>query len=451
MSPQSISDIALPGLSIAADPNLFLPALCSVLMQSGREIAQPDRMTIVRIRHRQGERAVIHAEFGFRPAGTPVLPASIWLHADGKAKRRAAKAAVRQIARAPVHEPMSDALVYFFPSDPYVPEMADFVSDPHGYAGELLAGFAAPPRAPEVVRFRPGVGAAFRWRGSDKPGAYVKIQKESDALEQAVLLERIREASRGTSFSVPRSLGASARINALAMEEVAGGTFGELLAGASPSEASAVTQKVLRALRALHERGPAPADRRDRDWFAGRARSTAARIAGMAPDAASRAQSLANLLAQSPVMLAERPSHCDIKLEHIVFSGRKTVFLDLDSFALSDPLYDVAMLDMRAAAAAHTGSISKAVSAAVSAAARRAALADYGADAGSRFAWLKACAALQLAGHFVQSSSPRSAILCSLALEAGDAALGCADLPFLSTNPPPDALARVPPAPVMEQ
>ncbi len=449
MSLADVSDDALPGLKVVSAPKLFLPALARALTDAARSFGPPASMRIVRIRHRKGERAVIHAEFDFNCPDGKMLPASIWLHSAEKAARRGRKAAAGQAPGAPVYEPGSGALIYFFPSDPFVPEISKFVSDPQRFGALLLKGVAAPSSAPELARFRPGVGATFRWGDAGRPGAFVKIQKDCDARTEFGLLEDMHAASAGKSFSVPRPIGFCEEINALAMEEALGDTLGQRLADASPYEARAITGTALRALKELHECGFVPRLRKDRTHLLNRAQSTAQRIGQIEPGSASRALALADALTGFDVRLAEQPAHCDFKLEHMVFSREKVTFLDLDSFALADPLFDLAMLHLRASVAARAGLVGLRAASAVRRAARRAALTDYGSEAASRFAWLKTCAALQLAGHFAQNISPHSAKLCRFALKIGEKSIAGAAMPA-TTSALLDAVLRVPPAPLLE-
>ena len=424
MSLAAICDDALPGLRIVADEALFTGAMSEALARAGRFYGRLASVRIVRIRHRQGERAILQAEFVFDGPQEAALPASIWLFAGNKAERRA-KVTGEQPLNAPVYEPTSAALVYFFPADPYVPELAEFVSDPDRFQEQLLPGYGETVGGPEVARFRPGIGATFKWRVADGRCAYVKIQKDSDAQTSAIMLEELRSAASGTSFSVPRPLGFAPEINAFAMEEVTGEIFGHALAGASRREALAITEKALDGLSDLHACAIAPRQRKDRLHFVSRALAAAQVIAGVEPDAGDRAHALADYAARANVPLAAAPTHCDIKLEHIALGG-KVVFLDLDSLALADPLYDYAMLSIRARVAARSGLFGKGVAAAVSRSVHAAALGRGGPDAAARLAWLSVCAALQLARHFAQNPSPRSASMCRFALKAAEACMDTA-------------------------
>jgi Phosphotransferase enzyme family len=443
MSLANISDDSLPGLRTIASDKLFLPALTHALSQTGCNYGPIASMRVVRVRHRKGERAIIHAEFDIHSPEEKVLPASIWLRSGEMAARRGRKAGAGQAKGAPVVEPLSGALIYFFPSDPYVPEIAAFVSNPQRYGTSLLEGLTLPANTPELARFRPGIGATFRWGTPGTPGAYVKIQKESDARTAFDLLKDMRAASAETSFSVPEPIGLSEEINAFAMEEVAGDTLRQRLASESPSGAGAGAVSVLHALKDLHKCALVPRLRKDRAHFINRAQSAARRIGEIEPRLANHADALAGHIAGFEVQLDEGPAHCDIKLEHIVFSQQTVTFLDLDSFALADPLFDLAMLDLRAMMAARIGEISKAASRAVSKGVRAAALLNYRADAASRLAWLKACAAMQLARHHAQNPGPNSTRLCRFALKTGEKSLGALMPAATIAIPPPAAIANV--------
>jgi hypothetical protein len=446
-----VSDDALPGLHFVADSKAFLPALSRALTDAGRSDGPLQSMRIIRIRHRRGERAIVQVEFVFQAPENKTLSAAIWLYAGGKAARRAHKAAAGNAAAAPVYEPSSGALVHFFPSDPFVPDMARFVSNPRSYSGQLLSGLAAPAGEPELARFRPGIGATFRWRDAGKRVVYVKILKDCDAGAAASLLEAMGDASLGKSFSVPKPLGFCADVNGLAMEEALGETLDQRLARSTPRGAHMATAQVLHALRDFHTCAVVPRLRKGRSYFISRAQVAAQLIDSMEPSAGSHAKLLADRISHCDVSLAEEPAHCDIKLEHILLSRQKVTLLDLDSLAISDPLYDLAMLDLRASMAARSGMIGEAAYLAVRDSVRQAALLHYNSDAAARLSWLKACASMQLARHYAQNVGPNSGEHCLFALKMGERCL-VAHIPSTTmANPPRIAKPDLLPIPTSEE
>ena len=412
MNAARIIDPALPGLEITSDEARFLPALAAALKAEAMPAGLPSSMRIVRMRYRPGQRAIVQVEFAFADPLVKTLPASIWLFAGNKARKLAAGAAPGK----PVFEPLSGSLVYLFPNDPHVPEIARFMANAPVHAETLAPGSSS---APELARFRPGLGATFRWALSGGGAVYVKIQKDKDAREAFKTARRLMDSAAGNTFSVPEPRGLDSRINAFAMDEVRGSIFGDVLAQAPARQIEDYVGRLLTAMGEFHASGIACDQHKDRGHFAARAQAAADLVGIMDPARAVEAQSLAAAIAAAPVTLAAAPAHCDMKVEHIVYADGKFVLLDLDSFALADPLYDFAMLDIRTAMMAESGACSADAAALAGALIRAGAGSQGGPDAKSRYGWLKSCAALQLAKHHTQNLSPDSSRLAAAALAIG--------------------------------
>ena len=423
MSLPIMHDTGLSGLSVLTDESIFLPALAKALEQAGTVAGRLKSMRIVRIRYRPGERAVLNVELGFEIPLARTLPASIWLHAGTKARKRARESAKESASNAPIHEPLSGALVYLFPSDPHVWELGKFLSNPKTHAGHLLPGIPAPDSMPELVRFRPGLGATLRWATDDDGAVYVKIQKDGDAALAVETLHKLQNAATGKSFAVPGLAGHDASIKAYAMREVRGRVYGDILAQAPVQEVEEFTKSLVIAMAEFRCCGVRPEQKKDRAHFVRRARSAAGLVAWLSPELGTEAQMLAATVARAPANLDAAPAHCDIKLDHIVFSNGKMVLLDLDSFTLADPLYDLAMLDIRVALLAEANGCGVEAAQVVCGVIRQDVTQRAGLNGHTRFGWLKACAALELAKHHSQNPGPDSPRLVTAALALGERGL----------------------------
>lgn len=417
MSLPVLHDPTLPGLAIVTDPAAFVQALARALADR-----LPWRLAgarIERIRYRKGERAILQVELVPEQPGVSPLPASIWLHAGTKAAKLARRATGTDGRGSPILEPLSGALVYLFPDDPHVREIAKFLAAPAAHADLLPHGSTARSNEPELMRFRPGLGATFRWAGNGRGTAFVKIHNGAEAAGAIRRLQLLRLLAIDRCFAVPDPIGIDAGLNAHAMREVVGYGYGDILLREPVTVVEEFTEILLSALADLHQCGLEVEEIKDRDHFLRRAASAAELIAFLAPSAGDEARALASMLARLPAALKPSLAHTDIKVEHVVFSRGKAVLLDLDSLAMADPLYDLAMLDMRVA-----------MHAAVFPRAQRAAQTVHGMigrmvsdrsepDGADRLAWLGICAALQLAKHHAQNPRPRSHQLVRTALDLG--------------------------------
>ncbi len=395
-------DPAMPGLAVIGDP-AFADMLRQAMGDRYGAFGTLAAVKLIRVRHRMGERAIVQADLVFEGKSGPVtVPASLWLFAGNKALKRATRARATGSA-AFVHEPQSQALAYIFPADPHVPGMARFAAGAAGFACLPAAFSGCANLSTELVRYRPGLGATFRCR-AESGALYVKVFGAYDVERQARTLSALRAASRGRGWTVPGVAGMDATLPAIAVRAVRGTVFADALASGREGAAKRAVRRVLDGLADFHESAPVPAsEAKTREHFIERALAAADLIARLVPQAGPSAATLARWLPDPGIVLAEGPAHCDMKAEHIVLRRGRVVLLDLDSFAASDPLYDLAMLDMRIAALRMAGLCLPRIADDAAGAIREAALGYGESGALARYAWLRACAALQVAKHFAQN------------------------------------------------
>lgn len=417
-------DPALPGLSQIADSEGFAGLLRPLLSSRRPAASRLTGLGIQRVRHREGERAIVQCELDFDDAGQCFsLPASIWMFAGNKAEKRAGQA-TRTDGAAPLFEPVTKSLVYIFPQDPHVLGLAAFVHTAKSCLRTLVPHAEGTVRAPELVRFRPGLGATFRWTLPGGDAVYVKVLADGDVAVNAARLNVLRDASGRRNWDVPEVTGFDTTLPAIAIGEMRGTVYADLLSRQSADAAAEATKSVVEALRDFHASAPWPEERKTRAHFVSRAQSAAALVARLYPAVARVADAIARWIAATPVVLGEAPVHCDIKVEHLVLLDRKVAFLDLDSHAVADPLYDLAMLEVRIAMHGAAQRCPPDTADRACQMVRSAAAESGNSDALGRYGWLKACAALQLARHFAQNAGaePERMVRAALALaEAGRA------------------------------
>ena len=396
MSVVRLTDRALPGLAEILDPIGLEETLRRAFLLNRPDLLPLRGVHIERYRYRPGERAIVQFEVVGRDRR---IPGAVWIFAGTKAAKLVGRAPTAR-GRSTFLTP-SDGLVELFPYDRSVPEITAFIEQAPAWAEKFLGGPQS--RAPQLARYRPGLGATFYWR-SEERRAYTKIYKQCSPLAEASLLDTLRERLAGTSCAVPRVIGAVESEAMLVLEAIEGTTLARQIMHGSPSSAAAATSRAIGGLRALHSlptenvtRAKTAQDLLDRSC------KIAVLLAAVCPDLGKRARKLVCGLEARIPMLDRGLAHMDMKAEHTVLRGEETVLLDLDSLALGDPLYDFAMLESRIVAMAIAGHASWSnVDAALQALGF-----SVGADIeGRRYLWLRTVALLQVTRFMVQHPAP---------------------------------------------
>lgn len=407
-----LSDHAMPGLAIVLEEKRFLTALAAAIKAKDATVQTPVSMQVVRMRYRPGQRAVLQVMFKYGQPAQRQLPASIWLFAGAKARKRMADGRDSHA----YHEPLTDALVHFFPSDPHVPQIRAFTASPEMYAAQLsITGFDRI----DVCRFRPGIGATFCCRRDGRRFAYVKIQKDRSARQSAEVLAKLQRASHGKSFTVPVLAGVDDSLNAYSMLAVDGVGFAEIFAQQSLHQVRTATHRLLRAMTEFHGLQVASDKVMDRNHLVSQSLGSASSIAALVPEHGAEAQALAARIEGLSVKLAAMACHGDMKPEHAILSSSNVALLDLDCFAIGDPLYDLAMLDVRVVVLAAASNIAEHRVSLVGSMIADAAKVEGESSAWGRFHWLKACAALQVAKHYSQKLDQAARRMAAFAISLG--------------------------------
>ena len=283
---------------------------------------------LTRVRYRRGRRCVLHfaveVSDGKRRWTQPVtLNAYASPDRASRTLRKLPENDSRRAARARLgFEPAwlleeLDALVQAFPFDRRLPALALLLSGNPGL---------------RVVQYRPGLGAVLRTAG----GSYVKVYREDAWPRPAppasrVLLQPLEVLDSARAVVLPAAPGTSLR--------------GDPRPGR--------IRVVARRLAELHDsdftlpRHGAPAR-------AAELERAAALVGWAAPETAADASALVDELAPWLDDTDPRPTHRDLKPDHVFVDGSEVTFIDVDSLASADPVLDVALLvsrlDDRAAA-----------------------------------------------------------------------------------------------------
>jgi hypothetical protein len=360
------------------DPDL--PTLATLGQTDLSRITGHAGTRLLRLRYQPGARAILHVALGPR-ADAP--QGAIWFYAGTKAQK---------LAR--LHPDVrldsgSGALFQAFPQDHRLPLLAQFVARAFDLAPRLIGGPAL--RAPELMRYRPGLSATFRWTRADGQVFFIKQTAETDVAARALAVANLADAARGRGVSFAPVAGLAPELGLIAYASAPGVALEAGLTGA------AVTQ-VLAALRALWSLPVVPGRVLDRRALLDRAARAQRMVALFDPEAGTSAAELVSRLAAWPVPVRMRPVHADMKLEHAFLSGRQTTLIDVESLSLGDPDYDLAALDARVTLALLLGQVSPPEA--------EAARHRIRSLAGPGYLWFLTCARLQCARYFAQRLDP---------------------------------------------
>jgi hypothetical protein len=298
------------------------------------------------------------------------------MYADDKARRKWEKLRVsypKELSEIiSTFEPFSfipdlGMLVQVFPYDRRLPTLPLLIAEPlPELESPLLARFGPGNWRTEVwnvepVRYRAGLGAALRLtvQGQDDATSrrierrfYAKVYRDEGQGQQThqVLRALWKQAgANGEGFSVVRPLAYLSGLRTLLQEEAPGRPLEEILLG--ESETTGAVRRVARALAAFNQ-GDAPPTTQphllaDQVAVLERAR----RLLGWAcPHLREEVESIIEGVLAGLEEVPLRPTHRDLKPDHIFVDGERTIFIDLDSLAKADPVLDPAYLLARLAA-----------------------------------------------------------------------------------------------------
>ncbi len=298
------------------------------------------------------------------------------MYADDKARRKWEKLRVsypKELSEIiSTFEPFSfipdlGMLVQVFPFDRRLPTLPLLIAEPLPELAPVLLGRFGPGNwrtevwNVEPVRYRAGLGAALRLtvQGQDDATSrrierrfYAKVYRDEGQGQQThqVLRALWKQArANGEGFTVARPLAYLSGLRTLLQEEAPGTPLEEIiLRDRDPTEA---VRRVAQALAAFNQ-GDAPPTTRQyllADQVADLER--ARRLLGWAcPHLRVEVESIIEGVLAGLQEVPLRPTHRDLKPDHIFVDGERTIFIDLDSFAKADPVLDPAHLLARLAA-----------------------------------------------------------------------------------------------------
>jgi hypothetical protein len=374
-----LADPSFPQLQVAGDPESMRVLFQKHLRPLNKKAYQIRDCRLSRIRYRRGERCVLQYTLRLAEADTGCEQIQ-WvtgvMYADDKTRRKWEKLRVSHPKETSgiisTFEPFSfvpdlGMLVQVFPYDRRLPTLPLLIAEPlRELESPLLARFGSGNWRTvvwnvEPVRYRAGLGAALRLtvQGQDDATGrrmerrfYAKVYRDEGQGQQThQVLRALQKHARtnGEGFTVARPLAYLSGLRTLLQEEAPGTPLDEILLG--DGDTTGAVRRVARALAAFNQ-GDAPATTQQyllADQVADLER--ARRLLGWAcPHLRLEVESIMEGVLAGLEEVPLRPTHRDLKADHIFLDGERTIFIDLDSFAKADPVLDPAHLLARFAA-----------------------------------------------------------------------------------------------------
>jgi hypothetical protein len=373
-----LADPDFPQLRIATDPGLMKQTFRTHLRPVGGKIYDIEDCRFIRLRYRQDSRCFLLYTLRLVEPDTG-RERDVQVTGLLYAEKNRAEQAWRKLQATDPQQEIPNAWLTFEPVS-FVPEL-DMLVQVFPYDRRLptlpllLAG--PPPELEPVLlgRFGPGDWSVQAWKvepvryldrgvvlrytararnaGTGRRGEksfYAKVYRHEKGEQTYQALRALwrRTSANGEGFTVVRPLAYLSDLRALILEEAPGTPLDEILLG--DGDTTGAVRRVARALAAFNQ-GDAPATTRRyllADQVADLER--ARRLLGWAcPHLRLEVESIMEGVLAGLQEVPLRPTHRDLKADHIFLDGDRTIFIDLDMFAKADPVLDPARLLTRLA------------------------------------------------------------------------------------------------------
>jgi hypothetical protein len=372
------ADPAFPQLGIATDPGLMKETFRTHLRPVGKAYDIED-CRLIRLRYRKDSRCFLLYTLRLLEPDTGRerdLQVTGLLYAEENRAERAWRKLQATNPRQKIpnpwltFEPVSfvpelDMLVQVFPYDRRLPTLPLLAAGPPPELEPLLlirfgpGDWRAEAWNIEPVRYREQGAAVLRYTAKARNAAtgerreksfYAKVYRHEKGGQTYQALRALwSQAGAREGFTVVRPVAYLSDLRALILEEAPGTPLDEILL--RDRDTTGALRRAAQALAAFNQ-SDAPATTRPHllaDQVAVLER--AGRVLGRAcPHLRLEVESIIKGVSAGLEEVPLRPTHRDLKPDHIFLDGERTMFIDLDSFAKADPVLDPAYLLARLAA-----------------------------------------------------------------------------------------------------
>jgi len=346
------------------------------LQPSGDKCLQIEHCRVLRFRYREAQRSILLYELRLRDTSTGKTR-SQWVTGVIYANQKRAEQLYRELKRsALLHEipdgrqtlgpvcyiPDMQMLVQVFPLDRYLDTLPRILNRPTPELEALLLTELNPGNWRlkhwdiEPTRYRPflsvtlccSVVAENTTSGElCSKRFYLKLYRDASGQHTYELLRRLQATATQQQypFETVRPVGYIADLRALVLAEASGQSLEQILVNAKGI--TRAMRQTARAMVALHQSDLLDGQPRTRELALARARRAASFIQWACPSQGQKAFEILKELEKKLEAVDVCPTHLDFKADHIFIHGDQTVFIDLDSFGVGDPVFDPATLLVR--------------------------------------------------------------------------------------------------------
>ena len=428
------TDPSMPQLQAAWSPELMLEIFWRNLKPLGEIGYNILGCRLSRFRYRQGVRSIVLYQLTVREKITCV-ERRVWVtgvtYPDDRANRlyhqllssNAGKTIPESMCwLEPVsYIPELKMLIQVFPQDRFLPTLPLLIAGPPPEMERLLLEHFGPGNwrmvrcEVEPVRYRPFLGVTLRYKiEAREPSAnlgrtkcfYVKSYRDDSVQQTYELLNKIylSASSVGKGFTTVKPLAYFEDLRALVLEAAPGKSLEQIIL--QDENMNSAISKSAKALAEFHQSKVACTQYRSVEGTLSRARKAGQFIQWACPDLSEKVNEIMNQLECCLKEVPPCPTHLDIKADHIFIDDDKLIFIDLDSFALSDPVFDPASLLVRMEMLPNLSSIPRSTVEAASKAFLGEYFSSVPSDWQERLSINYACAALKVALYYLQHQEP---------------------------------------------
>lgn len=427
-------DPSMPQLQTVWNPELMLEVFRRTLKPFGGIEHDILGCKLSRFRYRQGIRSFVLYQLALRERITGV-ERNLWVtgvtypddHANRLYHQVLSSNACQTIPESMrLFEPVSyiselKMLIQIFPQDRFLPTLPLLIAGPPPKLERLFleqfgqGNWRMERCEVEPVRYRPFLGVTLRYTVEARDVSanlvqakcfYVKIYRDENVQQTYDLLNNLYSnfSSGGKGLTTVKPLACYEDLRALVLEAAPGRSLEQIIL--QGENVTAAISKSAAALAEFHQSKVVFPQYRPVEGTLLRAKKAGRFIKWACPDLSEKVNEILSQLERCLKDVPPCPTHLDIKIDHIFIDEDKVVFIDLDSFALSDPVFDPASLLVRMEMLPNLSSISKLTVEVVSKTFLKEYFAAVPIDWYERLSVNYACAALKVALYYVQHQEP---------------------------------------------
>ncbi len=368
-------DSLIPNAAVVANPAIMADAFDEAIRIQSDGDVKLIGCRLVRLRYRKARRIIALFDLVLKESATGKLRqqwATGFLYRGGKARRTYKRLNSAAPSSNGCSLPRSlkpflflsdlDMLVQLFPYDRHLPNLAQLIEDPQRPAQRLLRESFGPGRwsCEEIrfqpVRYRPGVAATFSVSPTARDlatgqrrqeGFFAKLYRSDSGRQAHEDLGRLHAywQKRNGRLRIAEPVHYEEETRTSFIKPAAGRCLEDLLF--EVEDIAPLAQQTAEALASLHL-SDAPIKRLHAcETILARAARSARRLLWGCPACQDMIAAVFLGLEERLRSCQPRPSHQDLKVDHIFLNGTESTLIDLDSSARSDPVLDPAALLVR--------------------------------------------------------------------------------------------------------